>query len=97
MADRGNAKVLEIFRSQTGQKVSTDVILAKCRLISFETELSQPVGCGRRWTAASLQRFSHPLCPGRSSPGLFLTNDTDLGPCAAATGAVLTHYVCPRR
>jgi hypothetical protein len=42
MTDSANAELLEIVGSQMAQYVSVDAILAECRLILFQTELSQP-------------------------------------------------------
>ena len=42
MADGGNPESLEVFGGQIPQYVSVDVILAECRLVAFETQVSQP-------------------------------------------------------
>ena len=42
MADGGNAESLKIFCGQITQYFGADVILAKCRLVAFKTQISQP-------------------------------------------------------
>jgi hypothetical protein len=69
MADRGDTKIFEIVGGQIGQQCDIDVILAKCRLISFETERSKPVRDAQcrllfpsdRWLSMALPVQ---ICPG---------------------------------
>ena len=42
MADGGDAKSLKIFGSEMAQYFGADVILAECRLVAFQTQVSQP-------------------------------------------------------
>src|ERR1700733_4301908 len=44
MPERGDAYFPEVVGCQCGQEFGIDVILAECRLVSFKTERSQPVG-----------------------------------------------------
>ena len=42
MAERGDAYFLEIIGGQIEQYFGADVILAECRLVAFQTQISQP-------------------------------------------------------
>jgi hypothetical protein len=42
MAYGGNSKRLQIFGGEMAQVVGPDVILAECRLVALQTQVSQP-------------------------------------------------------
>jgi hypothetical protein len=77
MANQCDAKVFEVVGRQTGQEFDVDSIFAKCRLVLFETECSQPVhdvqcrphpAVGGAWLRQfGLSRRKRPALPPESS------------------------------
>jgi hypothetical protein len=58
-------KIPEVVGRQIGQELDTDVILAECRLVSFQPHVSQPVRDVHRRSLVQLNRIKAWLCQPR--------------------------------